>query len=330
MWESPDGSGRQYAFQVAGSNDERLVVLFEGQEVDVDWLGKYSPDGARLLALEYGDDGYDLIVLDLRVGTATTVAANTRACGCGGSGSRWLWSPSGRYVLHDHLDDQDGHSSVDLIDTTTNTTTTLIEGEGFSTGEWFPFSDMLLLQSARDGVWLVDVESGVSTIIEATPVARIDSRGQFVYWTKQLTAGESEIVVRELKTGATVSWPGEIINVFPPAAAVVWTSDGPAGQVRHIDCNGVVAHHPALPAGGRCVARVDVGAWSPDGLLFAYTRIERTGGGPSWSVYILDPASGQETMLAKGLGRGGEIAPVPMWNRQGTHIVVTWPGESPL
>jgi len=151
---------------------------------------------------------------------------------------------------------------------------------------------------------------------------------------RYLISVDETTVVVDLKSAAVVArWLGKPQQV-PYERSFAAFEGAPIGFMEFAEgCDGILAYHPLLSGGSRCLKGVKGAVWSPDRRSIAFSRLLRQGSSSSmvtddrWSAVILDIGSGREIEAARDLR--SDFQPFLRWNTEGTRLLVEWPGFRP-
>lgn len=222
--------------------------------------------------------------------------------GCGSScdgGTFGYWSSSGRYLWYFDAGARTQESS----------TWRLLDAES-----------ALIIRAGSVGVW------------SPTEDAYAQS-GAGVVLVTRLPSGEVSTYADITGRDAVARWLGKP-QQMPYERSFAAFEGAPIGLMEFAEgCDGILAYHPLLSGGSRCLKGVKGAVWSPDRRSIAFSRFLRQGSSSSmvtddrWSAVILDIGSGREIEAARDLR--SDFQPFLRWNTEGTRLLIEWPGFRP-
>ncbi|MGH2450735.1 MAG: hypothetical protein ACRDGE_05605 [Candidatus Limnocylindria bacterium] len=318
-------------------------VEVDGEPYEDVRCGPISPDG-RWMTYEVplGEDslaGWDQWAVDLETKERRLLQEGLRHCG--GCDSRFgpTWSASGRYL---YFSDLVSDGRIFLSDLQEGTTREIVSGSADSRyePEWSPVSDVLLYPGSDLRTVLEDLQAGSAIVLEGLPwPAAFDPTGGYVYspaWGDLPPSAGGSTAIYHIGTGRIVaSLPGQPRLLRGPIGGPMRSYTTPA--VVGVEGGFVAALEGASGCGGTaiyseaaittCVAGATEPQISPDGTKVA---VGREVGGAVYEILVIDVATGAELMVIDatlaGDGFSGPIGHArPIWNAEGTHLLVWGP-----
>ena len=282
--------------------------------------GTADPSGRYLAYIAPNSGQWQGTVRDTSTGKEWKVDA-VAVCQCDGATVEPgpVWSSSGRFVAFGTGNwNEATERHVVVIEPTADRVTELSKPAWMrsnrldAAASWRPGYDTLVVGQV-DGVFMYDAAARTSTMMAAGTWPRFIGRDLVQYDLFGGSAAFYDI----WRGGEVTRLP---IEPWPPTPAINYENGRLAFAVptRTPTCLGILVAHPALAAPTICIPGANAPAWSPDGRVLAFSRVD---GPSSRSVVLFDPAtSDQRTVVDRLPASSDGDQYLTTWSTDGRHL----------